>query len=76
MQSDFYAYSFKNKWLDNYSKPQGLLIVDTIKVPYTLEKDLFDNRKAPKSEDVGFVSGGSSLNGTIWYPDNSKGNPL
>lgn len=74
LQSDFYTYSFKNKWIDNYSKLQGSLTVDTITTMYTLEKEVLDNTKAPKSEDVSFESSGLSLNGTIWYSDNNEGN--
>lgn len=76
LQSDFYIYSFRNKWIDNYSKLQGSLKVDTITTLYTLEKELLDNNKAPLSEEVSFESSGLSLNGTIWYPDNNEGKVL
>ncbi len=72
LQSDFYTYSFQNKWIDNYGSLQGLLTVDSITTPYTLEKELIDNSKAKKSEEVSFESNGSNLNGTIWYPDNNE----
>jgi dipeptidyl aminopeptidase/acylaminoacyl peptidase len=71
LQSDFYTYAFKNKWIDNYSKLQGSLTVDTITTQYTLEKELLDNSNAPKSEEISFESNGLRLNGTIWYPDNN-----
>ena len=71
LQSDFYTYSFKNKWIDNYSKLQGALTVDTITTLYTLEKELLNNSKAPKNEEISFESNGLSLNGTIWYPINN-----
>ena len=76
LQSDFYTYSFRNKWIDNYSKLQGSLTVDTSTTGYTLEKELLDNSNAPKSEEVSFESNGLSLNGTIWYPDNNQGKAL
>jgi len=76
LQSDFYIYSFRNKWIDNYSKLQGALTVDTITSSYTLEKERLDNSKSPKNEEVSFESNGLSLNGTIWYPDNNKGKAL
>jgi len=76
LQSDFYTYAFKNKWIDNYNKLQGALTVDTITTLYTLEKELLNNSKAPKNEDVSFESNGLSLNGTIWYPDNHEGKAL
>lgn len=76
LQSDFYTYSFKNKWIDNNGSLQGSLIVDSISTLYTLEKKLLDNSSAPKSEEVSFESNGLSLNGTIWYPDNNEGKAL
>lgn len=71
LQSDFYTYSFKNKWIDNYSKLQGSLTVDTSTTRFTLEKKLFDNSNTPKSEEISFESNGLSLNGTIWHPNNN-----
>ena len=72
LQSDFYTYTFKNKWIDNYSKLQGSLIVDTNTTLYTLEKKHLDNSNTPKSEEISFESNGLTLNGTIWYPDNNE----
>jgi uncharacterized protein len=71
LQSDFYTYSFKNKWIDNYSKLQGSLTVDTGTTRFTLEKKLLDDSNTPKSEEIRFESNGLSLNGTIWYPNNN-----
>jgi hypothetical protein len=76
LQSDFYTYSFKNKWIDNYSKLQGSLTVDTITTLYTLEKEFLDNSNTPKSEEISFKSNGLRINGTIWYPNNNKGKAL
>ena len=72
LQSDFYTYSFQNKWIDNNRSLQGSLTVDTITTQYTLEKELLDNSYAPKNEEVSFTSDGLNLNGTIWYPDNNE----
>ena len=71
LQSDFYTYTFKNKWVDNYSKLQGALIVDTITTLYTLEKEFSDTNNTPKSEEINFQSNGLTLNGTIWHPNNN-----
>jgi len=71
LQSDFYTYAFKNKWTENNNKLQGVLTVDTITVPYTLEKELLSNNQNPKNEDVGFESKELKINGTIWYPNNT-----
>ena len=62
LQSDFYTYSFKNKWLEKNSKLQGTLTVDTITVPYTLEKELPSNDQYPKNEDVSFESNELKIN--------------
>ncbi len=75
LQSDFYTYSFKNKWIENNSKVQGALTVDSITVPYTLEKELPSKGQYPKNEDVSFISNGLKINGTIWYPKN-EGNKV
>jgi uncharacterized protein len=76
LQSDFYTYSFKNKWIENNSKLQGELTVDTITVSYTLEKELLSNKQNAKNEDVSFESNELKINGTIWYPDNNEGKAL
>lgn len=33
LQSDYYTYTFKNKWVDNNEKLQGSLTVDTVSDP-------------------------------------------
>lgn len=76
LQSDFYTYFFRNKWVENNSKLHGALTVDTITVPYTLEKELLGNSQNPKSEDISFESNGLKINGTIWYPRNEKNKAL
>ena len=53
LQSDYYTYTFKNKWLDNNSRLEGSLTVDTVTVNYSLEKEL-KNDQALKSEDIVF----------------------
>ena len=73
LQSDFYTYSFRNKWIDNNSKLQGSLSVDTITTHYTLEKEFLHNNNAPQSEEISFESNEFNINGTIWYSSN-KGN--
>lgn len=76
LQSDFYTYSFKNKWMDNNSKLQGSLTVDSITSNYTLEREILDNSNTPKSEEISFESSGFNLNGTIWYPNNKASKAL
>ncbi len=76
LQSDFYTYTFKNKWIDNNSKLQGSLTVDTITAHYTLEREILDNSNTPKSEEISFESSGLNLNGTIWYPNNKASKAL
>ena len=75
LQSDYYTYTFKNKWINNNTRLKGSLTVDTTTVNYSLEKEL-KNDQALKSEDIVFKSNNLSLNGTIWYPQKSNGNAL
>jgi uncharacterized protein len=75
LQSDYFTYTFKNKWVDNNEYLQGSLTVDTVTVNYSLEKEL-KNEQTLKSEDIVFKSNNLSINGTIWYPQNSNGNAL
>lgn len=67
LQSDFYTYSFKNKWANNNSELQGSLTVDTMKIPYTFYK-VSGKTESPTSEDVSFETNDLNLNGTIYYP--------
>ena len=75
LESDYYTYAFKNKWVDNNEKLQGSLNVDDVTVNYSLEKEL-KNDQVLKSEDIVFKSNNLNLNGTIWYPQKSNGNGL
>ncbi len=70
LQSDFYTYSFKNKWTDNNSKLRGLLSVDTVTIQYTLEKEALNPSIGTKSEEISFDSNGLSLYGTIRHANN------
>jgi len=76
LQSDFYTYSFKNKWIENNNKLKGVLTVDTISVSYTLKKELLSNNQIPINEDVRFESDALKINGTIWYPKEAQGKAL
>lgn len=67
LQSDFYTYSFKNKWANNNSELQGSLTVDTMKIPYTFYK-VSGKIESPTSEEVSFETNDLKLNGTIYYP--------
>jgi hypothetical protein len=69
LQSDFYTYVFKNRWIDQNNKLEGSLFVDTVCVHYILGKDLSHQSRIPRSEEVHFRSNGIELPGTIWYPD-------
>ncbi|MEP0132786.1 MAG: CocE/NonD family hydrolase [Eudoraea sp.] len=67
LQSDFYTYSFKNKWANNNSELQGSLTVDTMKIPYTFYK-VRGKIQSPTSEEVSFETNDLKLNGTIYHP--------
>ncbi len=72
LQSDFYAYVFKSKWIEGYTKLQGSLVVDTVTVAFTLDKHTVENVQSLKSEEVTFNANGANINGTIWYPENKS----
>ena len=75
LQSDYFTYTFKNKWVDSNEKLQGSLTVDTVTVNYSLKKEL-KNEQTLKSEDIVYKSNNLKLNGTIWFPQKSNGNAL
>ena len=68
LQSDFYTYSFKNKWANTNSELRGTLTVDTMKISYTLFKSLANSNESPTAEDISFETNDLKLNGTIYYP--------
>jgi len=68
LQSDYYTYNFKNKWSANFSSLIGTLYVDSIAVPYVLEKDAPNQQNALRSEEISFESNGLQLFGTMWHP--------
>ncbi len=74
LQSDFYTYSFKNKWVKNNAELRGTLTVDTMKISYTLYKSLASSKEISTAEDVSFKTNNLKLNGTIYHPpkDNKK----
>jgi dipeptidyl aminopeptidase/acylaminoacyl peptidase len=76
LQSDFYTYTFKNRWIDNDTRLEGSLTVDTLTASYTLAKELSEHQSLIKSEEVGFESNGLELKGTIWYPQHSNNRGL
>jgi len=75
LRSDFYTYSFKNRWTDHHAGLEGSLQVDTITATYTLAKDVAGETEETDREEISFTSGGITLKGTIWHPekDLSKG---
>lgn len=68
LQSDFFTYDFKTKWTDNNNKLEGVLNIDTLSVPFTLNKELNNGETRAKSEELSFTSNGLNINGTIWHP--------
>ena len=72
LQSDFYTYSFKNKWTDTYNELRGSLTIDTLSVPYVLRREEHSTGNYPRREDVSFASEGFKLSGTIWHPSSAK----
>ncbi|MCB0661834.1 MAG: prolyl oligopeptidase family serine peptidase [Saprospiraceae bacterium] len=72
LQSDFFKYTFKNKWSDNNSLLKGSLSVDTVTVSYTLKKEGNNDNGSPGKEGISFKSDGLTLHGTIWQPINKN----
>ncbi len=76
LQSDRYTYSFKNRWIDKYTKLSGTLDVDTISTPYTLEKETQTEEKSMASEEIVFQSNGLNIGGTLRKPSIPKSNAI
>lgn len=72
LQSDYYTYNFKNKWINENNKLESSLSVDTITVSYTLNKEFKKSEDKVQSEDISFESNNVLLNGTIWSPNNNN----
>lgn len=68
LQSDLYTYRFKNKWSDDFNDLSGILLVDTVAVPYDLKKENIDKGNSLLTEEVQFESGGLQLSGTVRHP--------
>ncbi|MCJ7466476.1 MAG: hypothetical protein MUO53_07265 [Maribacter sp.] len=68
LQSDRYTYSFKNQWIDKYTKLSGVLQVDTLQVAYILENETTTEEENIKSEEIIFQSNGLNMGGTIRIP--------
>jgi dipeptidyl aminopeptidase/acylaminoacyl peptidase len=76
LQSDFYTYSFKNKWTDTRNELRGSLTVDTLTVPYVLKREENMSSHYPRNEEISFASEVVTLHGTIWHPANPKNRAL
>ena len=68
LQSDAYTYDFTNAWNDDKTQLSGTLKVDTVSVPYTLQKQNSIDENGIQAEEVLFSSDGLQLGGTIWNP--------
>jgi predicted esterase len=75
LQSDFYTYSFKNKFENNNTELGGTLAVDTVEIQYALFKTMADE-KVFSTEDIVYESNGLKLNGNIFYPAPGKDNNM
>ncbi|MGB5553451.1 MAG: prolyl oligopeptidase family serine peptidase, partial [Flavobacteriaceae bacterium] len=68
LQSDRYAYNFKNKWTDNNTRLSGSLEVDSLLTTYTLEKETTSEKGSIKSEEIVLRSNGLNIGGSIRIP--------
>ena len=69
LQSDFYTYSFRNKWNEDRTQLEGVLAVDSVETGYVLERKLGYFPDGIKSKEVQFEANGLNLKGTIWYSE-------
>lgn len=75
LQSDRYAYNFKNKWTNNYDGLSGSLEVDTLITTYTLQRGV-NNKEDVKAEEIVFQSNGLKISGTIRKSSKSNSNAI
>ena len=68
LQSDKYTYAFANRWNSKSSQLSGLLKVDTLTVPYNLDKLQKNGQDKMQARDITFESNGLQIGGTIWEP--------
>lgn len=72
LRSDLYTYHFQNRWVDNGNSLQGVLKVDSLSVPFQLQKESRKEASIPKKQDLYFTSSGNTIHSTIWYPQNAS----
>lgn len=68
LQSDRYTYNFKNRWTANNMNLLGSLEIDTLRVTYSLERDIIGVDENMKSEEIVFQSNNLKIGGTIRKP--------
>lgn len=68
LQSDRYTYNFKNRWTANNMNLLGSLEIDTLRVTYSLERDIIGVDENMKSEEIVFQSNNFKIGGTIRKP--------
>ena len=68
LRSDLYTYHFQNKWANNGNLLEGILKVDSLSVPFQLQKVSSKKASIPEKQDIRFTSNGNTIHGTIWYP--------
>lgn len=76
LQSDFFTYSFRNKWSENRDSLVGTLFVDTVAAPYVLVRSSGDLFGDIRREEVQFQSDSLTIHGTIWHPEEDLGKAL
>ncbi len=68
LQSDRYTYSFKNVWKDGCDELSGALQVDTLLVPFTLQRNLRGGANELTVREIEFLSADLKIHGSLWQP--------
>jgi len=68
LQSDKYTYDFTNFWDRKEDILVGTLRVDTMRVDYTLHREIQSDSTGTHPKEVKFQSNGLQFAGTIWEP--------
>ena len=76
LQSDRYTYSFKNKWIDNYTRLSGSLEVDTVLSTFILKRGSIREEEIVQSEEIVFQTNDLKMGGTIRKPSKPNTNAL
>ncbi|MFY0671939.1 MAG: prolyl oligopeptidase family serine peptidase [Bacteroidia bacterium] len=76
LQSDFYKYQFTNIFSNSSGKLIGILKVNSIEVPYQLNRLVSSENEPRMSNEVEFINDSLKHYGTVWYPKEPNGKAI